>query len=530
MKENRLFTTICLMAAILFTACTQDELVEQGNTLPDGEYPLQIGSVTITAESSEEPWTRVTEKPDGSGSVFQGGERIGVRIAGSEETGVYIIKVDDAGNVTITPEKTVYWKSTQPAEVTAWYPAEASSVDLGFQSLNGLTYVLRGTGTGGYQSPVTLSFTHQLAKVRVKLNGAKADDVTSVSVKSRTSCTVAEGNMTAATDEGYIAMRQATYNGHTYWEANVVPDVEISDFQLSDGTKTVTCTLTAPVTPVAATLHEITITVNPAVADGATIEESGTYTMSGTYTQGVTINAADKDITLTLDGVTINTSGPGINITSGSPTIHVVGTNNSVSSSASAGIYAAENATVTITGNSREDELTVSGGSGASGIGGYILETYNTYADCGDITIQHITLTASGSNSGIQVAPGIGSAGNAACGAITIDDATVYARGGTSNFQYAPGIGCGFPDLNSPTSIPTVIIKNQSVVHTHRGGNNTDYIGWAGDMNANTPATNSCNFGTGGSATSSTIYCYTGSSTDADHIFVYDASSNRTEQ
>ena len=84
------------MAAILFTACTQDELAEQGTALPDGEYPLQIGSVSITAEASEEPWTRVTEKPDGSGSVFQDEDRIGVRIAGSEETGIYRIKVDDA--------------------------------------------------------------------------------------------------------------------------------------------------------------------------------------------------------------------------------------------------------------------------------------------------------------------------------------------------------------------------------------------------------------------------------------------------
>ena len=84
------------MAAILLAACTQDELAEQGNTLPGGEYPLQIGSVSIIAESSEEPWTRVTEKPDGSGSVFQDEDRIGVRIAGSEETGIYRIKVDDA--------------------------------------------------------------------------------------------------------------------------------------------------------------------------------------------------------------------------------------------------------------------------------------------------------------------------------------------------------------------------------------------------------------------------------------------------
>lgn len=42
---------ILALAAALFTACTQDELAEQGNTLPDGEYPLQIGSVSITGST-----------------------------------------------------------------------------------------------------------------------------------------------------------------------------------------------------------------------------------------------------------------------------------------------------------------------------------------------------------------------------------------------------------------------------------------------------------------------------------------------
>ena len=161
------------MAVALLAACTQDELAEQGNTLPEGEYPLQIGSVSITAESSEEPWTRVAEnETDGMGSHWTGGERIGVRIGDNEETGIYTIKVDDAGNVTVEPDKPVYWKNTQTAEVTAWYPAEASSVNLESQYRNGtMTYVLRGTGTGNHQSPVTLKFTHQLAKVRVVTKG-----------------------------------------------------------------------------------------------------------------------------------------------------------------------------------------------------------------------------------------------------------------------------------------------------------------------------------------------------------------------
>ena len=71
-------------------------------------------------------------------------------------------------------------------------------------------------------------------------------------------------------------------------------------------------------------------------------------------------------------------------------------------------------------------------------------------------------------------------------------------------------------------------MKN-STVHAYRGGNNTDYIGWAGELDANTSATNTCNFGTGGTCTNSTIYCYTGESTATDYLFVYDANGNRTE-
>ena len=253
------------MAAILLAACTQDELAEQGTALPDGEYPLQIGSVSITAEASEEPWTRVTEKPDGSGSVFQGGERIGVRIAGSEETGIYRIKVDDAGNVTITPDKPVYWKSTQPAEVTAWYPAEASRVSLGSQHMDGLTYVLRGTGTGNHQSPVSLGFTHSLAKVRVKLKGERASQVTNVEVYGFTSCTNTQGTLaTDADSQGWITTKSCIYNGESCWEANLVPG-EIGDqttqpfVRLNETTVVPVSTLT---TLEAGNVHTITITAN----------------------------------------------------------------------------------------------------------------------------------------------------------------------------------------------------------------------------------------------------------------------------
>ena len=518
------------MAAALLTACTQDGPAEPDTTLTEGRYPLQIDGITIDTQ------TRVTENSDGTGSVFQPDDWITVETV-PVMVCTYLVQED--GSLIADPyTDPIYWPNKyMPLNITAHF----SNTTLISDQSNRLAYLLQSTGSFTYGNPVVLTFTHQLAKVRVELTGSSADKVTQVEVYGYTRFTHRSGSIVTSSEPGWITMHRTTYDGQTYvWGANLVPGQMLADsggasVRLNGST---TVSISGPGTLTAGAMHTIKVGVNefpfPEGAtpiDGSTgdISGEGDYYVTGTLTTPITITGGSPNIYLYKAEV-ISDNGPGINITSGSPTIHVVGTNNSVSSSASAGIYAAENATVTITGNSREDELTVSGGSGASGIGGYILETYNTYADCGDITIQHITLTASGSNSGTQVAPGIGSAGNAACGAITIDDATVYARGGTSNFQYAPGIGCGFPDLNSPTSIPTVIIKNQSVVHTHRGGNNTDYIGWAGDMNANTPATNSCNFGTGGSATSSTIYCYTGSSTDADHIFVYDASSNRTEQ
>ena len=302
MRKNRLFTTICLTTAILFTACTQDELAEQDNTLPEGEYPLQIGSVSITAEASEEPWTRVTEKPDGSGSVFQDEDRIGVRIAGSEETGIYRIKVDDAGNVTITPDKPVYWKSTQPAEVTAWYPAEASRVSLGSQHMDGLTYVLRGTGTGNHQSPVALKFEHQLAKVRVVAKGTAQVRIISIQNVPWT-CFIEEGKITGQEPLLYdIPMLPVEREGiGACWEASVGPDVEIKYFSL-DG---VDCDLNTPVTTQAGALHTITWTVNNEgtttidLSNGDyTINGDGTYYFSGTGSHTIRVTGGSPNIYL----------------------------------------------------------------------------------------------------------------------------------------------------------------------------------------------------------------------------------------
>ena len=160
-KKQNLF--VGLVAALLLSSCSQEELGEQGMALPEGEYPLQIGSVTLTAEVSEQPWTRVVESTDGMSSVWEGDEQIGVQI-GSGQPGIYTVQ-DDGSVVAINP---VYWTSTAPTYVTAWYPTN-ETVDLSNQS-NGLAYVLEATQDPvTYEQSVTLNFTHKLAKVRVVL-------------------------------------------------------------------------------------------------------------------------------------------------------------------------------------------------------------------------------------------------------------------------------------------------------------------------------------------------------------------------
>lgn len=481
------------MAAILFTACTQDELVEQGNTLPDGEYPLQIGRVSITAEASEEPWTRVTEKPDGSGSVFQDGDRIGVRIGDNEETGVYIIKVDDAGNVTVEPDKPVYWKSTQPADVTAWYPAEASRVGLGFQLLNNtMTYVLHGTGTGNHQSPVTLKFTHQLAKVRVVAKGtAEVRNITILRVP--TIYFIDEGKITGLDNisTGGIPMLRVEREGiGTCWEASVGPGIEIQKFNID----AMDCDLTSSVTTQAGALHTITITANnegtqpidlSTLTDTREINDNGTYYVTGTGQYGIRVTNGKPNIYLEDAQISVS-GGNAIDIQgNASPTIHVKGNDNEVSSSDGAGIYVAGSSTVTITGRSRDDALTTRGGNGGSGIGG-------NHATCGNIEISNMTVHAHGSDeNGDFLSAGIGGSGNNGCGTITIDNATISAYGasdGAAGNMSSPGIGGGLNGNNKGT-YSTITIKNNSQVSVQRGSNRSDYIGSGGStMNpANSP-------------------------------------------
>ena len=197
MKKRHSIQILLAVAAMFFaaTACTQDELADD-TRLSEGQYPLQIAAVTLSVEGGEaQPWgapqTRVSENGDGTGSVWDwnGTEMIGVQLGG--ETTTYTLNADK----TLSTDAPLYWQNTQTATVTAWYPAADGTLNLGDQSQN-LAYLLSGTGRGDYQTPVTLTFTHQLAKVRVTPSNDIADDeVTSLQIYTYTQCTHNQGNV-----------------------------------------------------------------------------------------------------------------------------------------------------------------------------------------------------------------------------------------------------------------------------------------------------------------------------------------------
>ena len=535
MRKNRLFTTICLMAAILLAACTQDKLAEQGTALPGGEYPLQIGSVSITAEASEEPWTRVTEKPDGSGSVWQPDDAITVSLDGETATYTY-------DGSAWTSDAPLYWKNTQPAEVTAWYPATDGALYLGGQD-NGLVYVLRATAdNASHNTPVNLQFEHQLAKVRVIVKGT-ADVIDVEPINVPIDCDVKEGEIV---NTGTIMIRNHPMFKTAYedigpcWEINLPPspDYQIKNFRVfTSDPIDIQCDITPSITLEAGKVHTITITANRKdtqtidLSNGDyTISSDGIYYFSGTASHAIRVTGGKPNIYLEDAEISVS-SGPAINIEGGNPTIHVrgentIGTGGSLSNYA-AGIYVAQGSSVTIEGSGTSDVLRVTGGADGAAIGGYS-PALNSHNPCGDITIHNVTLYAYASNAYLNNLPiGIGSTGTTACGKIEITDAIVHARGYSSLNESTPAIG-------AYSGVPQIVISG-STIHAHRGSYGTtsfaDYIGRGGNTIEYQGGQIQCG---SGSITGSTVYKYsydvlTGSSSDEGTV-VYDASGNATEQ
>lgn len=260
---------------LLLAACTKDELADDAR-LPEGQYPLQIAAVTLSVEGGEaQPWgapqTRVSEKEDGNSSKFDADDKFAVQIDDKGEVGTYTVR----DNNTVEAEVPLYWSDTDEHTVNAWYPDTEGPLNLSDQSQS-LAYLLSGTGTGDYESPVELTFTHALAKVRITPTDDALGEVTSLQLYTYTQCTYEKGKVVQGTDEGWIKMKKCEYteNGATItcWEANVVPGYEIKKLR-ANGTEE--RDLSAAFTPEAGKFYNITLNYDKGYnlsADGKTYE------------------------------------------------------------------------------------------------------------------------------------------------------------------------------------------------------------------------------------------------------------------
>ena len=313
MKKRHSIHLLLAAAALLLAtaACTKDELAD-GDRLPEGQYPLEIARITLSVEGGEaQPWgapqTRVSENGDGTGSVWEwdGSEMIGVQLG--DKTTTYTLNTDH----TLLADRQLYWTSTAPNQpVTAWYPATDGTLDLRDQDTNGLAYLLHGTGTGDYLTPVTLTFTHSLAKVRVTPTGDALGEVQSLQLYTYTQCTYEKGTVVQGSQEGWIEMKKCEYtengNAFTCWEANVVPGYTITKLMANNDNKE--RDLSAAITPVAGKFYNITLDKDK----GYTDDGQGNYTVTsaeGLKNIAKLVNEewkSDINITLTAD---INLSG-----------------------------------------------------------------------------------------------------------------------------------------------------------------------------------------------------------------------------
>ena len=279
MKKRHSIHLLLAAAALLLAtaACTKDELAD-GDRLPEGQYPLEIARITLGVEGGEaQPWgapqTRVSEKEDGNSSKFDADDKFAVQLDDKGEVGPYTVR----DNNTVEAEVPLYWSDTDEHTVNAWYPDTEGPLNLSDQSQS-LAYLLSGTGTGDYESPVELTFTHALAKVRITPTDDALGEVTSLQLYTYTQCTYEKGKVVQGTDEGWIKMKKCEYtengNAITCWEANVVPGYTITKLMANNDNKE--RDLSAAITPEAGKFYNITLNKDK----GYTDDGQGNYTVT----------------------------------------------------------------------------------------------------------------------------------------------------------------------------------------------------------------------------------------------------------
>ena len=546
---------LLLLAAVLAVGCSQDELFDPAG---EGQRPLVIKATGLSV--TEAGITRATV--DGS---WDGDETVAVSVTDDEGTfGVFSYTAASDG--TLTSSSPYFWKA-QPIEVMAWYPYSAEfpttvTVDADQSTLEGF----KGSDALEASRELTendceLKFSHRVAKVAFNLKGESTaldglSDVTVVGVTGvdgggnsvtpyqpdaavhtyqallvpqtlaagKTALTLTKDNFTYAwvPDKDYKLEENYSYTFELTVAANK-PQITLTGCTISDWTPDANYDENVPIPD-----SRVKVYVNLAELTGEyVINDDEYYVFSGSSSYGIKVTGGIPDINLENAQISVS-SGHAIDIQGGNPTIHVTGKDNKVSTDDGAGIYVAENYTVTITGNSQEDAITVTGGGGGAGIGAYYVKGSITNS-CGDIHISNVTITAKAISDNVHghAGSGIGSAGAATVGSINISNAIVYAEGFAQGRGYyaAAAIGGGTTCEDDEQTEFDITISN-STIHVTQRIAYASYIGAAGHyydrVNYDIIST--------ARITDSTIYKYTDDPSSSVGSVYYDANGNRTDQ
>ena len=546
---------LLLLAAVLAVGCSQDDLFDPTG---EGQRPLVIKATGLSV--TEAGITRATV--DGS---WDGDETVAVSVTDDEGTfGVFSYTAASDG--TLTSSSPYFWKA-QPIEVMAWYPYSAEfpttvTVDADQSTLEGF----KGSDALEASRKLTendceLEFSHRVAKVVFNLKGESTalDGLSDVTVVGVTGVDGGGNSVTPYQPDAAVHTYQALLAPQTLAAGKTALTLKVNGFDYAwvpdkDYKLVENYSYTFDLT-VAANKPQITLTgctisgwkpganyeENVPFPEGglfidlATLTEEyvingdETYNFFGSGSYGIKVTAGNPNIYLENAQISVS-SGHAIDIQGGNPTIHVTGKDNKVSTDDGAGIYVAENYTVTITGNSQEDAITVTGGGGGAGIGAYFDFTRSITNSCGNIHISNVTITAKAiSNSAIgDCGSGIGSAGLATVGSIIISNAIVYAEGFAQGRGYyaSAAIGGGFDGHSGTGQTEFDITISNSTIHATQRCAYASYIGAAGhyDGPVNYDIISTARI------TDSTIYKYTDDSSSSVGSVYYDANGNRTDQ
>lgn len=149
----------------------------------------------------------------GQTTEWEDGDEIVVSMGGRQA--IYTYK-----GGTWSSDSPLYWENTTQQTVTAWYPVD-ETIDFTHQD-QGLAYLMKGECEGEvpFNTTANLTFTHQLAKVRVLLDGEKASEVADVTVRSYPQSANNKGELGGRIgDPVYVPMLKTEYEGKPCWEA-----------------------------------------------------------------------------------------------------------------------------------------------------------------------------------------------------------------------------------------------------------------------------------------------------------------------